>query len=417
MPLSLRRAFVPVLLLVVTSASACERGGGAEDLSLLRDSAGIQIAENVYPDSAAIAWWTLSAEPELDIGGADVDEAEALFQVGAVHRLDDGRIVVAHGGGHDVRIYNAAGEHLRSIGRAGDGPGEFRRPSRVHVMPGDSLLVYDSQARRLTLLAPDGTYARDWPLQQPDGRPAALVGVFGDGSLVAQGNALFGSGGPPPTGRLRPDVTFFRVTPGEPAVDTIAVAPGAESFVRTNADASGRITSMQIMTLPFGRTAAASVGEDQLVIGTQDRPELRFYSQTGVVLRILRTGAPVRPVTPEHRDAWVERQIRNVPPDQHAAVRANFAELPHGESVPPYGMVMLDDAGNTWLQDYDDRITPAGGWTVYDRSGRILARVQLPSTFRPHHIGADFVLGVEHDEMDVERVRLYRLERGAARAS
>lgn len=412
MSLSVCRRFVPVLVLVVTGAAACERGAGVEDLSLLRDSAGVQIAENVYPDSAAAAWWTLAPEPELDIGGMDAGEASALFQVGGVHKLADGRVVVAHGGGHDVRIYGADGQHLRSIGREGDGPGEFRRPSRVHVMPGDSLLVYDSQARRLTLLATDGTYARDWPLQQPDGRPAALVGIFGDGSLVAQGNALFGSGGPPPNGRLRPDVTFFRTTPGELDVDTIAVAPGAESFVRTNANASGRITSMQIMTIPFGHTAAAAVGEDQLAIGTQDAPEVLFYSPTGVLRRILRTGAPMTPVTQEHLDAWTERQLENLPTEQHAAVRANFADMPHGGSIPPYGMVLIDDAGHTWLQDYDDRITPAGTWTVYDPSGRIVARIRLPASFRPHHIGTDFVLGVEQDELDIEHVRLYRLDRG-----
>ena len=49
---------------------------------------------------------------------------------------------------------------------------------------------------------------------------------------------------------------------------------------------------------------------------------------------------------------------------------------------------------------------------MFDPEGRLLGSVQMPERFRPTHIGADFVLGVARDEMDVERVRLYTLEKG-----
>jgi hypothetical protein len=170
---------------------------------------------------------------------------------------------------------------------------------------------------------------------------------------------------------------------------------------------------MEISRLPFGRTAAAAVGPEELLIGTQDTPELRYYSPTGVLRKILRTGAPMTAVTPAHLEAWAERQMENMPPERHPEFRTRFADMPHGETVPPYEMVMFDEAGNTWVQDFDDRVSPAGGWSVYDPSGRIIARIRMPAAVRPHHIGPDFVLGVETDELDVEHVRMYRLERVA----
>jgi hypothetical protein len=44
-------------------------------------------------------------------------------------------------------------------------------------------------------------------------------------------------------------------------------------------------------------------------------------------------------------------------------------------------------------------------------SGRILARVQMPSKFRVQEIGEDYVLGVWRDDLDVESVRVYGLRR------
>ena len=50
-------------------------------------------------------------------------------------------------------------------------------------------------------------------------------------------------------------------------------------------------------------------------------------------------------------------------------------------------------------------------WSVFDPEGRLLGTVVTPEDFAPKHIGDDFVLGVWKDEVDVERVRLYPLEK------
>lgn len=404
------RQVVP-LALAVALATGCDRAAGPAALSVLRDSAGVQITENVWPDSTEVPWWTAAAEPLVDIGGLDASESYALFQVGDAQRFEDGSIVVAHGGGHDVRIYDRAGIHVRTFGRQGDGPGEFQRPTRVLAQPGDSVLVYDAQAQRISRLSRSDGFARDWRLAQGDGRPAALIGALADGSLIARGNARFGQQGPPPAGRLRNDVVFLRF--GDPATpgDTVVVVPGNETFVRTETDANARITAISIFTLPFGLTTQAATGADEIVIGTQDAPELRVYGADGTLRRIVRTGAPMPAVTPAHVEAWQERLSEGLPPDRQAEYRRGVADLPHGAHVPPYGSVHVDEQGFTWVQDYDDRINPAGGWSVYDDEGRIAARIHLPAALRVHHIGVDFVLGVERDDLDVERVRLYSLAR------
>jgi hypothetical protein len=48
---------------------------------------------------------------------------------------------------------------------------------------------------------------------------------------------------------------------------------------------------------------------------------------------------------------------------------------------------------------------------VFDRDGLLIGRVEGPEGFEITDSGPDYILGVAKDDLDVERVRLYRLER------
>lgn len=66
-------------------------------------------------------------------------------------------------GGGFLSVYDAAGKPVRTIGRKGAGPGEFRSPLRVAVGSGDSLYVLDDANSRIQVLSAAGAYARVLP--------------------------------------------------------------------------------------------------------------------------------------------------------------------------------------------------------------------------------------------------------------
>jgi hypothetical protein len=399
----LRTALSALLLAAVVGG--CGEAGGNAPAATVRDSAGVTIVENVFPDSADVAWWTLAATPVLDIGGAEAEEADALFQVADALRLSDGRVVVANGGSADVRYYTVDGAHLRTTGRRGEGPGEFQRPRLLLPLAGDSVLVVDG--RRASVLDPEGAFARDF-LIGGTGPSVGAVGRLADGTMLATANVMRME--ELVDGLQRIDIGLVRLAVDGTVLDTLVVVPGAERVIRTEGT-GGQISRISIMTPPFAKSTVYAAGGEVLVVGTQDAPQLEVYSTDGTLRRIIRTGASMPPVTEDHLEAWYQRQRAAMP----AELRAQFAERPDyadaGKVVPPYAAVELDDAGNIWILDYDDRINPAGGWSVYDAEGRLVARVRMPETFRPQHIGQDFVLGVERDDLDVEHVRLYPLIR------
>lgn len=62
---------------------------------------------------------------------------------------------------HRIEVFRSTSGHwLRSIGRSGDGPGEFRTPTNLAVSPDGSVCVVDTMNHRVQILAADGTWQR-----------------------------------------------------------------------------------------------------------------------------------------------------------------------------------------------------------------------------------------------------------------
>jgi hypothetical protein len=58
------------------------------------------------------------------------------------------------------RAYDSSGTFMKTLGRSGQGPGEFSMVEDIVWVPGDSVLVLDGINRRATVFAPDGRYVR-----------------------------------------------------------------------------------------------------------------------------------------------------------------------------------------------------------------------------------------------------------------
>lgn len=116
-------------------------------------------------------------------------------------------------------------------------------------------------------------------------------------------------------------------------------------------------------------------------------------------------------VTEAHLDAWHERTREGMTEEQRQQALTRPAWPDAGKVVPPFQAIAIDDAGNLWAADYDDRISTPGTWSVYDAEGGFSARIRMPEGFRLLYAGEDFVIGVERDEYDVELARMYRIVR------
>jgi hypothetical protein len=80
------------------------------------------------------------------------------------------------------------------------------------------------------------------------------------------------------------------------------------------------------------------------------------------------------------------------------------------QADPDYSRLLhgrRDDLGALWIRDSLDH----GRWAVHTDTSGARATVSLPDGVEPVQIGRDFVLGLERDSLDVERLTLRSLQR------
>lgn len=169
----------------------------------------------------------------------------------------------------ELRIYSTEdGRYLGALGRAGDGPGEYRNPIALAVEPGGLVAVL-STSGRVTYWGPDGELAGT--VQAGPGLASDVVAARADSFYVKID--LF-----PPV-----DVAEFRVA----ALDTVLARPVFRDSQVPGTEEPGRPSrnhSYAVAATPVGDILLAPPGPDYLILRigrdgatrqTIGRPEMR----------------------------------------------------------------------------------------------------------------------------------------------
>ena len=391
--------------LVLLLTAACG-GGGAPVAVAERDSAGVAIVENRMDTAAARTGWAIGAAPTLVIGGIDAPETQQVYRVRGGRRLADGRIVIADGGAAEVRVYGPDGSLRDAHGRKGEGPGEFQQPSVAGVLAGDSVIVYDSRLRRVSVVHADSGFVRSYQVGTEGGGFPVAIGITADGGLAVGGGMFFSSATGFPQGAVRPNSRYALLAPDGAMRGDLGEVPAAEMF------AIARDNMFHASTLPFGRTTAAAAAAHRLWLGTGDTWEIRAYGLDGRLERIVRFERSLPPVTDALWQAHLEERLVDASDENEAStLRTRHAEMPAPDVIPPYERLDVDALGHVWIGEFAVPGEDERTYTIVDGEGRAVGRLTLPARTSPLDIGVDYLLGVTLDDLDVERLTLWELAR------
>lgn len=363
------------------------------------DSAGVQVVTSYPLDSDATC--VVGEEPLLVVGDREDDPDHLFGSVTGVARLSDGSVAVADRTVGEVRIFDATGEHLRSFGGFGDGPGEFRRPWYLWVRPGDTLWVGDYRPWRYNVFAADGQWSRAVQLDPLYPNPSRGGGVLSGGALIAART----------TGMSEsfetPDTLLVEVhDPDGKFVGVLARLPNMRRDVLS--DGSGG-DNMYFHRL-FDSSASVSAQGDRIALGTSSEPEVRILDSEYRLTTIVRWDAGDRSVRSSDVDAFREG-IR--------AEQAGRGELrpvdagaisprrPVADVFPAFRSVLLGNAGHLFVFPYRRPGQPAAGAMVFAPTGEFMCHMERKPGFSVRKAGSDYLLGVHLDELDVPTVKAY----------
>jgi len=365
--------------------------------TIITDSAGIQIVESSGTQWDATSGFTVTEDPILDLTASGTGPLHEFYQVRSALRLPDGGFAVANYGWSEVRLYDSSGRHLKSLGRKGEGPGEFQRIETLSLMPGDSIAVWDYWLRRITVLSPVGEVARVVSLAGVADRVRHLLSL-GNAGFV--GFSYSHTSIPDEPGHYRMPYEVLRFGPDGEVLDTVTVIGGFEGFQASIGDAA----------VPFGKDGHLAVHATDFVLGSADAMRMDWYNEDGELMRIVRVPLFDLSLTAEEVDlARRAMAPEGIPAEFRRVVES--MEMP--DARPAYSDLLVDSEGYLWAQEYRSRGAPEGPitWRVFSPEGQWLGSVQTPTRFSVFDIGSDYVLGVFRDDLDVEHVQLLDLDR------
>lgn len=104
----------------------------------------------------------VSLEYAKNIGDLESDDDNVLFYMPSDIAVDeDGNVYVLDSGNHRIQKFDREGNFLASLGRHGQGPGEFQYPQSIDISAGGNIYVADSGNQKIHILKPDGTFDKD----------------------------------------------------------------------------------------------------------------------------------------------------------------------------------------------------------------------------------------------------------------
>ncbi len=143
---------VPALLL-----SGCRKGPDAAGGMKVRTETvdGVTLVHN--PSEPLNPRKAVRFEEEVAFGGEESGPA-AVLKPGQFAVDGGNRVHVFESSEGAIKVFDADGRYLRSVGRKGQGPGEFGQAGFLGFCPDGRLLVTDYQNRRTSFFGPEGDF-------------------------------------------------------------------------------------------------------------------------------------------------------------------------------------------------------------------------------------------------------------------
>jgi sugar lactone lactonase YvrE len=106
----------------------------------------------------------LSIELVRTIGDVDADDENLAFNSPLDMAVDDaGSIYILDSGNQRIQVFGPEGRFIRSIGRKGQGPGEFTSPNSIDIDVEGRLHVLDGSQNRIQVFTPRGEILKTIP--------------------------------------------------------------------------------------------------------------------------------------------------------------------------------------------------------------------------------------------------------------
>lgn len=381
-PAALRLA---IGLLATAVLTAC-----AGDSSDGRRTGEAEVLLGPRPWATPESWWEVTLEaasaPDLLLAAIDDVEVDSRGRVFLVDRPQGG-----------ITVLTPELELLSTVGREGEGPGEFEF-RRVQILPGDTLLVYDFGLGRVTLFDPENfeVITTRPPPNIERGAVTNLWKLPGQGRFFALDRPPFVAGAGEAADRGRTEVLLAFDESADVIADTLATVPDRERLVLR------REGFMSVRSNPFGRGSLVRVfGDDRIVYANSGALVVTVLDFEGTTVNSFSYPVPPIPVT----SAELQAEVEEMGEPMAGVLRAG---APY--TWPALTGLVTDDEERIWIGIRGPSDSAGWEWAAFAPDGTHAGSVLLPAGHLLQVVRDSRIYVLSRDEFDVPSIQAYRLE-------
>lgn len=316
--------------------------------------------------------WTDSGGPslmEVDRFTTEDGAPEELGQPRSLAVDEAGRIYVVDSKPEVIKVFSPDGKLIRTVGREGEGPGEFR--VGFIAVRGGHMVIQDPELARTSVWDTAGTFLRSWKSSccywsaiQIDRRNLIYI----PSTYTAR------EGGPP---RGRP---YVRWTLEGVAIDSVWVPrETAEKSWSVSLKRSGKVVSEMMTSIPLrpGLTHTLHPDGGLVYAWTGAYSIVRSNTGTDSVQVFGRSWTPDA-VSDERRNGELESAIAGSKEsfgEENLRAAFKLADIP--SSLPAFLNLWADEAGRIWVRRYAVSDTTRTSFDVFDSTGAYLGPITL----------------------------------------
>ncbi|MGQ0703651.1 MAG: 6-bladed beta-propeller [Gemmatimonadales bacterium] len=362
---------IPALLAALLAAC-----GGAEAGNLARARTDTLPGGIIRVTSDGPTAWTEAAGATLveesRFQGEDGTPSE-LGQPRSVAVDDWGRVYVVDAKPAVIKLFGPDGKFIRTIGREGEGPGEFR--VGFVAVRGEHLVLHDPRIGRTSIFDTAGTFLRSW---------MSSCCYWSDIEIDRERRILIPSMAAPQKPDDKPRGSpYVRWSLEGKAIDTIWV-PRREENVKywsVSLKEGGKTVRAMMTPIPFmpGQVHTLHPGSGFVYGWTGEYQIVRSQSGSDSGMVFGRAWTP-DPVTDERRAGEVESRVQQAGGDRwgEANLRDAFKLADVPTTLPAFEGLRVDRSGRVWVRRWPVSDTTRTFFDVFDASGAYLGPVTAP---------------------------------------
>lgn len=290
-----------------------------------------------------------------------------------------GRVLVSDGQANNIKVFDAAGKFLKTIGKAGQGPGDFNYPSDIEIANG-RLYVRELMNGRISIFDAEDRYISSIPTPREGGSWRTLR-ALPDGRFVVEKEKMDRAN---PTGSQEAILELY--SEELESVKTIYTHPVLRNKYITEPQRTN-------VPIPFpARVFWDLMPDGKVAIGYSGKYEVELFDpDRGRLAGFQHTTAPIE-VTARDKEQFFAGITYSYGTSSGGMVAGSrgapdfvrkLTEFP--KFKPPFQDLKVDREGNIWIQPSGAGEDAPAAFDTFDRRGAFLGSVKMAegSTF-PH---------------------------------